>query len=253
MKIYTYYENINHSNQNKMLDLWKISWQRAGFDPIILTIEDAKLHGFYNQFIEQIKELHIKIMDKQISPYGISCYVRWLAYCGAKPEEKFYVSDYDCVNNGLKPNKPIINHTFDKKGDELYLLDDACPCFAFGSKDNFEQLCKIFIELSLERLDEIKKLKNNSPCYHDQEFFQYSFVKSFNKEAEDLMKKYKILLVRNRDEGVGPFEINKKNTCQVIHISHHNAGMIKGNNKDLREKSINEIRLDLMETIISQN
>jgi len=252
MKIYTYYEDINHYGQNKMLSIWTTSWQKAGFDPIVLRIEDAKLHNFYNEFVQKIKELHFEIMNEQISPYGLSCYVRWLAYCTRSGE--FYVSDYDCVNNGLKPKAPIVNDLFDdEKAKKLYLLDDACPCFAFGSLDNFEKLCKIFIDLSNERIEELKKLKNNSICYHDQEFFQYNFTKTFNIKADELMKKYKILLVRNRTDGVGPFEINTKNTCQVIHVSHDNANTIKKNNEKFKEKSINEIRLDIMEDIVSQN
>ena len=33
MKIYTYYQNINHPSQNELIDLWKISWSRKGYEP----------------------------------------------------------------------------------------------------------------------------------------------------------------------------------------------------------------------------
>lgn len=42
MKIYTYFEDINHSGQEKLLELWKESWQRQGFEAIVLGEKDAK-------------------------------------------------------------------------------------------------------------------------------------------------------------------------------------------------------------------
>lgn len=55
MKIYTYYEDIDHPDQEKMLELWSLSWENAGFNPIILTKDDAQKHDFYKSFVEQIK------------------------------------------------------------------------------------------------------------------------------------------------------------------------------------------------------
>jgi len=42
MKIYTYYQNINHGPQNELIDLWKISWSNHGYEPIVLNLQDAK-------------------------------------------------------------------------------------------------------------------------------------------------------------------------------------------------------------------
>ena len=107
--------------------------------------------------------------------------------------------------------------------------------------------------MSLMRLEEIKKIKNNSPCYHDQEFFYYNFNELFNKETESFIKKHNIALTRDRTYGVGPYEINKENTCQVLHVSHHNADIIQKSQENLKEKSINEIRLMIIEKILNSN
>jgi hypothetical protein len=242
MKIYTYYEDINHPNQEKMLQLWQTSWSNAGFDPIILTKKDAQNHNFYESFIEQIKKLHYEVMQKEINSYGLSCYVRWLAYA-TMPKEKFYVSDYDCINNGLKTEEPF---------DKLHLMDEACPCFVSGSPDQFDKLCYNFIAISSERIEDLKKLKDNSPCYHDQEFFQYNFVKKYNSQANSLVEKNNMLMTRDRVNGVGPYETNKINTCKVLHISHHNAQIIKNNDHTLKNYSINEIRIQTIEKTILQ-
>lgn len=242
MKIYTYYEDINHADQEKMLQLWQTSWSNAGFDPIILTKTDAKNHNFYENFIEQIKKIHYEIIGKEISSYGFSCYVRWLAYA-TMPKEKFYVSDYDCINNGLKIQEPC---------DKLHLMDDACPCFVSGSSEQFDQLCYNFIAISSDRIEDIKKLKDNGPCYHDQEFFDYNFTKQNNKKANELISKCNMLITRDRINGVGPYETNKINTCKVLHISHHNASIIKNNDHTLKNYSINEIRIKTIEKTILQ-
>lgn len=243
MKIYTYYENINHTNQDEMLRLWEISWKNAGFDATVLTKKDAQNHSFYENFVSEIKNLHYQIMDKEINPYGLSCYVRWLAY-STQAKEKFYVSDYDCINNGLKKEELSTSN-------KLHLMDEACPCFAFGSSDQFEKLCYNFIEISLNRIQEIKKFKKNSPFYNDQEFFQYNFVKKYNNQADELAEKYNILLTRDRKNGVGPYEIDIINTCKVLHISHQNANNIKQLNENFKDYDINLIRIKIMEQIIS--
>lgn len=246
MKIYTYYEDINHTNQEKMLELWQLSWANAGFNPIILTKKDAQQHNFYESFVEQIKNLHKEIMQKEISSYGLSCYVRWLAYA-SQSQEKFYVSDYDCVNNGLKP---------EKLSDKIHLMDADCPCFASGSPEQFEQLCHNFVEISLSRMEKLKELKNNNPCYHDQDFFSYNFINRYNDEASKFLEKYNILMTRDRD-GVGPcidIQDKKNNTYKVLHISHHNADMIKEDkNNNLTNKDINTIRVEIMNKIIKWN
>lgn len=243
MKIYTYYEDINHPNQEKMLQLWQTSWSNAGFDPIVLTKKDAQNHNFYESFIEQIKKLHYEVMQKQISLYGLSCYVRWLAYA-TMPKEKFYVSDYDCINNGLKTEEPC---------DKLHLMDNACPCFASGSPEQFDKLCYDFIAISSERIEDLKKLKDNIPCYHDQEFFQYNFVETYNQKANELLEKYNILMTRDRINGVGPYKINQINTCRVLHISHQNADNIKKIDEKFKDYSTNETRIKIMERIVNHS
>ena len=58
MKIYTYYEDINFELQNNLLELWSISWKRYGFDPIILSREDAKKSPLYNEYYEFVQSVH---------------------------------------------------------------------------------------------------------------------------------------------------------------------------------------------------
>lgn len=241
MKIYTYYEDIKFKQQEKMLELWQTSWKNAGFEPRVLSKDDAKKSGFYEEFIEKMKEIHFQVMKKEISDYGLSCYVRWLAY-STQSNEYFYVSDYDCINNGLKP---IINT------DKLHLMDCACPCFVSGKPDQFANLCHLFIDVSLDRINEIISI-NDAPCYHDQNFFITNMTDR-NKNKQALLEANNIILTRDRKNLVGPFEIGQKNTLKVLHISHHNANNIKKGAKDFENMSIDEVRIQIMKQIIESN
>jgi len=251
MKIYTYYENIEHNNkhlqhknQQEMLRLWQISWQNAGFEPIVLSLKDVQKNTFYSEFIQQMKRIHLMVMGKKISDYGLSCYVRWLAYATQK-EEYFYVSDYDCINNGLKPKIQT---------DKMHLMDGACPCFVSGSPARFETLCHLFVDVSLQRIKHIilKTQKNKQVWYHDQEFCLLNLTHENNLKASEIKEANNIIMTRDRVSGVGPFDPDKNNTLKVLHISHHNAYNIKTTKKDFENISIDEIRIHIMKQIISQ-
>ena len=225
--------------------MWQISWHNSGFEPIVLSLEDAKKHPYYEEFVDQLKNLHFRIMKKTITDYGLSCYVRWLAY-STQSNEYFYVSDYDCVNNGLKPT---INT------DKLHFMDDDCPCFVSGNPKHFENLCHLFVDVSLKRIDDIilKTKKHKYVRYHDQEFCILNFMHKDNPKSREILETNNIMITRDRKNGVGPFKIGKKNTLKVLHISHNNAENIKKTTQDFENMSIDEVRIQIMENNIRIN
>ena len=205
MKIYTYYENINFKNQDELVSLWEKSWKTHNFEPVVLTEKDAEKSDFYEEFVSKITELHQDISEKPLSKYGLSCWLRWLAY-STQPEEKFFVSDYD-----------VINHNFDKKepSDVLHLMDDCCPCFASGTPSQFLNLCKKFIDVTEQNKQTFIDIykQRNFVHFHDQTFF----VIQYDARKEDKNKDIK--LTRNRELVSGPHrdEFWKKS---VVHYSH---------------------------------
>ena len=206
MKIYTYYENINFKNQDELVTLWRESWKNQGFEPIVLTENDAKKSDFYEEFVVKINKLHKEITEKPLSEYGLRCWLRWLAY-STQPEEKFFVSDYDVINHNFNPTEPI---------DTLHLMDDCCPCFASGTPSQFLNLCKKFIDVTEQNkqtfIDIYKQL--NLIHFHDQEFFVLYYQDGNKTKDKD------IILTRNRELVSGPHrdEFWKK---PLVHYSHH--------------------------------
>lgn len=253
MKIYTYYQDIKHPHQSKLIELWKTSWSRNGYTPVVLNIDAAKTHPFFEEFGAKMREIFHEITGKHISNYGMSCWYRWLAYA-TQEEEKCYVSDYDVINACF----PVI-----EPRDKMHLMDSACPCFASGTPSQFEALCKVFIEVSASRM---KILKQTAGHYHDQEFFQYNFLNS-NPDWEEYQNKYNIILSRNRHKRCGQYDlktgkvrVNNHTLCdaenyEVFHISH----VCAGNNLQPYKRAdapnhtqLNEMRIRIVEAILKR-
>ena len=242
MKIYTYYEEINFSQQKEMLELWSKSWAQMGFETIVLGEEDAKKSPDYDLFVAKMQFIFNEITGQELSSYGLSCFVRWLAYSTVEnKQEKFLVSDYDVINSGgWKTSDPLI--------DGLHLFDGACPCMASGTALDFKNLCDLFFEITVKRIDTLKEQANH---YHDQEFFLYNFVDKFNKDSKSLKEKHNITLTRKRNEDVAPF---LPALPRAYHVSHHNVDMLM---KKYPEKygtmEDSQVRIEVIKEILNKN
>ena len=208
MKAYTYYEDVKFKDQDELIDLWKRSWERQGFEIIILDRSHAESHPYYEKFVKSLREIHLDIMNKPLDPYGLSCYLRWLAYA-TQPEEAFYVSDYDVININFKPIKP---------DDKLHFLDCDCPCIASGTPKQFEALCHMFVDLSKSRMNDLKGVPEM--VYHDQNFLNLNFIPKNCQQALELREQYNIKLTRERNHFLTATISNEMKNFQLMHFSH---------------------------------
>jgi hypothetical protein len=241
MKIYTYYQQIKHHGlQEELIDLWKISWSRQGYEPIVLNLEDAKKHPYFETLESEMPIIFNKITGKNIKQYGMSCWLRWLAYATQK-DEKFYVSDYDAIN---------VNFPITESDNKLHLMDNGCPFLASGTPKQFENLCKAFVEVSNQRID---ILKQQADHYHDQEFFHYNFMPRQNNHAHELRDKYNISLTRTRPKIGSLYNPNTdldRDEVQVVHLAHRNIFSIKNNNPIYKDIDIDQLRIDMVKKIL---
>ena len=248
MKIYTYYQDIDFSAQQELIDLWKISWSRQGYEPIVLNLEDAKKHSYFETLDTEMRRIFKEITNKEICDYGMSCWFRWLAYA-TQTEEKFYVSDYDAINANFPITEP---------SDNLHLMDYDCPFLASGTPKQFENLCKAFVEISNQRIEILKSKSTSMEWYHDQEFFMYNFMPHHNDSAEDLKNKHNILMTRDREHegGIGDWYLpnNEENpspkTYGIYHVSHANCVKHRISNPQVKSLSTEEIRKILINDLL---
>jgi hypothetical protein len=98
MNIYTFYEPINflsHHKNEKILEIWEKSWRYYGWNPIILNLDDAKRHPFYEDYIKKCQQFPT-VNNKD---YEILCFLRWLAVA----EVGGWHCDFDIINYGFEP------------------------------------------------------------------------------------------------------------------------------------------------------
>lgn len=236
MKIYTYYEDINFNFQDKMIDLWKKSWEQHGFEAVVLTLEDAKKNPYYEEFVTNLKYLNTEIAGKDIGPYELSCHVRWLAYSIQEDTDAFFVSDYDVINKNF--NSSDINEPLDK----ILFLDGYCPCFVYGTAQQYLKFCKDIIECSHKHKESSKQQYaiNKSIYYHDQEFL------SINHEKLDYNFCPSGKYVRFYEHGN-----EQMKDFNLFHIAHRSAKEAKLNFPELQSIHSEQLRIDFIREILN--
>ena len=250
MKIYTYYQDIDFSAQQELIDLWKESWSRQGYEPIVLSLEDAKKHSYFETLDTEMRKIFKEITNTEIAEYGMSCWFRWLAYA-TQADEKFYVSDYDAIN---------VNFPITEPSDKLHLIDNHVPFLASGTPTQFENLCKAFVEVSNQR---IEILKEQADHYHDQEFFQYNFMPQYNDDYQQLRNKHNILMTRNRYQLggcidpvenkilAGPYKGYIENEkYALVHVSHENITILQEKYAKYKKQDASKLRIDLIKSLL---
>lgn len=233
MNIYTYFNKITNGNgprfdnQDLMIDIWIENWKSMGFNPIVLNIDHARNHEYYDELVTKCKAIHMELTGKQINSYGLSCFARWLAYA-TQSDDKMIVSDYDVINNNWKDVELM---------GKLHIMGTGpTPCFASGSPRQFEQLTRLFVELTEKNISNNTYIKNG-PVWHDQNAIRgniHDFPKDFIYFS-DTMDSW----VRDnwRDQ-------------PLIHVSHYFTTTYMQHHK--KTGDINKIRIQLMRELSNE-
>ena len=209
MKIYTYHEDIGFEKQLELTELWKDSWAKQGFDPVVLNREDAKRSPLYQPYYELVQRVHKNISGKTLPDnYWLAAQLEIVAFTTIDKAEIAYISDYDVINKNFR-HKDI--------SGKLHWRDDCCSCFASGNGEAWIRYVDFL--LSEEKtitdwcLQEKEKTKRTE--YGDQDFLIAVHPKGLEKNI------YKISRSPNLCKMYFP-NIENKN-IQLYHISHNNV------------------------------
>ena len=86
-KIYTYFHDFKKCDKERQLvDLWLENWKLNGFDAAVLSLDDAKIHPFFDEFNEKMTEIASTVFGQPLSPYGWSC---WRPFIFTNTSSKF--------------------------------------------------------------------------------------------------------------------------------------------------------------------
>jgi hypothetical protein len=238
VKIYSYYDNIKFDNQKELVSLWKISWEKQGFIPIVLSSDDAKKNTYYEEFVTKLKYIHKEITGKELQQYGLSCYLRWLAYANQNEIDCFLMSDYDVINRNFEIDDIKI------ESNEMNFLDRYCPCLAYGNSQSCFRFCKDIVDHSYKFKQNIieEYKKNNCVWYHDQEFL----VINHEKLKCNILTSYVDLYNYGIESG------KQQLGSKLFHVAHRSIGEAKSQYKVLKNVDGDQLRINFVKKILNE-
>jgi hypothetical protein len=234
MKIYTYYEDIGHSPQNELLAVWGRSWDIWGFDPVILSRDDAKKSNLFQQYYDFVQKVHEKSVGKILPDkgYWMAAQLEIVGFQTIK--NPAYTSDYDMINNGFERGEVLESL--------VHWRNDACSCFASGDGVGWDRYIQFLFEQETAVVawceDESKKTGRT-------EFGDQDFLLAVRDEG---IERGVYKMYRNLDVAGEEYKLDRPNNCLVIHLSHNNMGQIRKHD-EYSKYSTDELRLLLANKI----
>lgn len=126
-------------SQEALIDVWRRSWKKAGWEPTVLTTADIVTHPRFSFF-----KAHF---DAKPTEYGVAytsaCFQRWLAaaHYGNLTGYNIMLTDYDVINYGFAPQ--------DVRPNEMTIFCDEPPATVFmgavlGTPQHFLDMAELF-------------------------------------------------------------------------------------------------------------
>ena len=137
--MHTFYERTTADERGEinnshllMIDEWKKQWYAAGWEPRILSLEDARRHPDFD-------EIWTVVQRSGYSAYECMCYVRWLAMASVGGG---FMSDYDTY--------PLYDFTRDghemPHGGDFTVYDWSIPSLMSGRASEWLRLTKGIVD-----------------------------------------------------------------------------------------------------------
>ncbi len=158
MKVFTYFNHVGGLQDPGLLELWKASWSRYGWEPVILSEADAVAAdpGLVARFRQ-----HPLLQSHPGNPAGyvLACLLRYVPM--TRVTEPCLHCDWDIMCNGYTPTD-VPKHPFPL----VFLAGCYCPCAMFGSPAAWRMITAI-VEGSFEmdNFDPAKLRTDNADQY----------------------------------------------------------------------------------------
>lgn len=236
MNIYTYYEDVNFKKQPELIDVWKRSWEIGGFNPVVLSRDDAKSSPLYEEYYSFVQRVHEKSVGKTLTEggYWLAAQLEIVAF--STIEEPSFFCDYDMINNGYAGFIPE---------DKVHWRNAACSCFVTGGKNGWLDYINFLFKNEDLIIDFCKQVNNQNGRidFGDQDFL----IAVYNKGIESGVFK------GSRDRKIigDSYKPDSENICKAIHVSHKNSFEIKESHSKWSNMAIDDIRLFCAKEILN--
>ena len=165
MNVISYFNLIPNfkfsSESQELIDVWKKSWQKHGWNTILLDESHAIRNPLFNKLdLDNPDANFYKTINPGMLKYHRSCYCRLLAYCQYVRENGVTLyADYDVMNYGFSPN--ILNYA----KENSYFCGERAVVYL--GKEGAEQMEKAMLKFSTE---EFKSDGNSADVYVMQRY-----------------------------------------------------------------------------------
>lgn len=132
------------SDSQQLINLWKKSWEKYNWNPIVLDESHSKKNVLYDKLnIDNPDANFYKTINSSNWKYHRSCYCRLLAYCQYVRENGATLyADYDVMNYGFSPN--ILNYA----KENSYFCGERAVVYL--GKEGAEQMETAMLKFSTE-------------------------------------------------------------------------------------------------------
>lgn len=251
MKIYTYYEDVGFRSQLELIELWKQSWSNNGFEPIVLSREDAKRSELYQEYYDFVQRIHKNISGKILpeNSYWLAAQLEIVAFTTISKKQAAYISDYDVINKNFQ-----YKHSWGK----LHWRDSCCSCFASGNGEGWIKYVnfllqeeKIITDWCLQEKEKTKRTE-----YGDQDFLVAVHKKGLEKDIYKMSRQPHLCQMY--------FPTTEEKNIKLYHLSHSNIGQVieryKKYNKifnvedsHIDYSNLEQVRLNIARRILNDN
>lgn len=161
--------SIISRESKKIIDLYRKSWSKHGWNPIVLNEEYAQENKLYKDLGFNNPNTHFYKNKSQHSfGYMRACYLRLLAYCEyVRRNGATLYSDYDVMNYGLRPS----------------IIDEIEPNSSLCDQRSVVYLGLKGVE---EMEDALRKYSRNSSVHYEHDM---QLMKNETKSFKDLVDK----------------------------------------------------------------
>jgi len=141
MKVFTYYRHVPELQDAEMLDVWRHSWSRQGWECVVLCPHDVPHYA--REFLDANRGYFLRDTPNP-RDYEMACWERWAAL-GELVEPRVLHTDFDVVNLGFRAE-----HLPRTRPEDLVVLQDNSLSFVqlgatYGApltyRRVFEQFC----------------------------------------------------------------------------------------------------------------
>ena len=155
--IYTFYAPIVRFGQTssreakiaktdqQLLDVWKTSWSDAGFYPIVLALDHAQQHPYYQQYVDALSSVTLLGAGGRNQEYNEYCFLRYIAMVTVGGG---LLCDYDVMPLiGNQPIQPIDDRKFTVFQRTLNKAG-AVPSLANGKASEWDRMAMVILQIA---------------------------------------------------------------------------------------------------------